>query len=71
MFCVFFARTGRPGRELDDGTAQGRGFEPGRRARARDDDDDDDDDDDAAAAAAAAAAARLPARTLDRPLPIR
>ena len=36
---------------------------------ARDDDDDDDDDDDAAAAAAAAA--RLPARTLDRPLPIR
>ena len=34
MFCVFFARTGRPGRELDDGNAQGRGLESRARARA-------------------------------------
>ena len=40
VFCVFFARTGRPGRELDDSSARDRGFDP---ARARDDDDDDDD----------------------------
>ena len=32
MFCVFFARTGRPGRELDDGNAQGRGLESRARA---------------------------------------
>ena len=34
MFCVFFARTGRPGRELDDGNAQGRGLESRARVRA-------------------------------------
>ena len=41
MFCVFFARTGRPRRELDDSSARDRVFDS---ARARDDDDDDDDD---------------------------